>query len=172
MPSMNPAQFGHLANRLHDDGGFTVYAHTGEEPSSGWMVGRYSTEHVHEHGLPTADNIRAYASKHADKLSQPDHFLGGWGKYLDTPRRHKEEGPDNVGTAYVDMVAQRQKAMFGISEGVHGGQHMTPEERTIFKPSGGEVTNPARGYHDEPFESYSRRMRGYPTTWLPPRSQS
>ena len=171
MPELSRHQFGNLAHHLREGGGFTIHAQSGEEPKSGWMVGRHLTEYEHPGNEPPgASHIAQYTRHHAETLRHPDHYLGGWGQYLDTPKRHEEEGPNKVGHAYVDMVAQRQKAMFGIAEannrpGAPG--HMTSHEREVFKPAGGEVTNPAQGYHDEPFHSYARRVAGLNTRWKP-----
>lgn len=160
MPHLSPQQFGALSDKLQRGDGFTVHPQTGESPASGWLVGQKNTEYKSP-TVPTGSEISAYADKHEGTLSQPEHYLGGWENYLDTPRRMPEEGPGDVVPALKEMAKQGQLAIYGIREG-NGDSRMSPEEREIYRPQGGEIRSenfisrlaPRSGPPQKPFPNF------------------
>lgn len=61
------------------EGGFTVHAATGVEPSTGTMVSLPDTEHLTAPASNTRPSALAgYVNRNRASLSQPDIYLGGW----------------------------------------------------------------------------------------------
>lgn len=80
MSNLSDAEFSRLHKKLMDpnDGGFSVNAATGKGPKVGYMVSLpgFETQIRSENVAPA--HIKEFMEKHADLLTQPDHFVGGW----------------------------------------------------------------------------------------------
>lgn len=143
---LSPRQFGGLSGELRSKGGFSVNIHTGERPTSGYMVSDLQGEQKRPLRGTTGRDIQAYAeTKGGKRLSGPHRFLGGWADkeakpqtaYLDRST-HYPESEWGHAKAYTRMVANFQKAAY----------HVTTDS---------EIKNPA--HMDDPVKRM-RRLRG------------
>jgi len=68
-----------LAERLVQDGGFTLSTVTGEEPKKGFVVSPYPEKSFAKGSSElTEEDVAEYVRDNNDLLSLEDHFLGGW----------------------------------------------------------------------------------------------
>lgn len=68
-----------IAGKLKKDGGFTEQPVTGEVPTKGFAVSPYpDAEFKKKVEDLTEDDIYNYITKHAEKFTDPDTFVGGW----------------------------------------------------------------------------------------------
>lgn len=118
------------------EGGFTVHAVTGEEPSTGSMVSLPDTEHLTAPASATKPSaLPAYVNKNRESLSQPDVYLGGWKpkddsfttidrsqRFAPDPKVAAEYGPDvaegDALTSALDMgLARNQFSVYNFKRG-------------------------------------------------------
>jgi hypothetical protein len=118
---LSPRQFGQLSEQLRK-GGFTANIHTGEQPTSGYVVSDLQGERSRPLRSTRGRHIEAYAREHEAALTGPERYLGGWARrhvrpqeaVLDRSTRYPETALGHS-RAYVGMVANRQESMYQVS---------------------------------------------------------
>lgn len=109
---------------MRREGGFSVNIHTGEQPTSGYMVSDLRGERSKPLRHLTGKDIQDYAmQKGAKRLSGPHRYLGGWADrdvsphtaYLDRST-HYPETDWGKSKAYVRMVANAQKSAYHVGQ--------------------------------------------------------
>jgi hypothetical protein len=134
---------------LRSKGGFTVNVHTGERPTSGYVVADLQGERKMPLRGTTGRDIQAYAeTKGGKRLTGPHRYLGGWADKGAKPQQavldrstHYPETPWGQSKSYVRMVANFQKAAYHVTSAT----------------SGTDIDNPA--HMDDPVKRM-RRFRG------------
>ena len=113
---------GRIKNTTNAAGGYSVNLGTGETPTSGLMMGKYSNEDPRNTiGALTNALIKEHARKNTKALGEQENFLGTWlnadeanKAYLDVSRRFNE---DEIRAATKFGEATRQKAGYNVNTG-------------------------------------------------------
>jgi len=127
-----------------EEGGFTVHAVTGEEPSTGTMVSLPDTEHLTAPASATKPSaLPHYVNKNRESLSRPDVYLGGWKPESDeftTIDRSQRFGSDpKVAAEYGPDVAEADALTSALDMGLARNQFSAynfKRQRSI--PTGGD----------------------------------
>ena len=109
--------------RPGEEGGFSVHAVTGEEPSSGTMVSLPDTEHMTTPASATRPSaLPHYVNKNRESLSQPDVYLGGWKPDTDAfttiDRSQRFASNPKVAAEYGEDVAEADSLTSALDVGL------------------------------------------------------
>jgi hypothetical protein len=117
---LSTKQFGGLFGASE---GFSTDMRTGASPTSGYMVALSGSERTISSPLIHPSDLSTYASDHAERLSQPGHYMGGWNDVergqvdLDTSVNMPSGGPIRHAEAKGAMITHGQKSMYNVDTG-------------------------------------------------------
>jgi len=124
--TLSKGQFGNLYGQMMAapgvEGGFTVHAVTGEQPSSGIMVSLPNTETYTAPASATKpSSLPRYVRQHRESLSKPDVYLGGWkpktDEYTTIDRSQRFAANPAIAQEYGQGVAEHDALERGLTMG-------------------------------------------------------
>jgi len=113
-------QFGRL---FGSEQGFSTDVQTDAAPKSGFMVALSGSEKTISSPLMHPEHLQDYAATHAERLSQPGHYMGGWHDVergqvdLDTSINMPSGGPVRRAEAHGAMITHGQRSLYNVDTG-------------------------------------------------------
>ena len=130
--TLSKDQFHHYYSQMMarpgEEGGFSVHAVTGEEPSTGTMVSLPDTEHMTTPAAATRPSaLPHYVNKNRESLSQPDVYLGGWkpetDEFTTIDRSQRFDSNPKVAAEYGTDVAEADALTSALDMGFARDQY-------------------------------------------------